>query len=65
MECPICGRSDVFEDTTVWCDNCKEWVDIEDYHTTLEQENLRLREENEKLQSEIDFLHEQAAGASI
>jgi hypothetical protein len=49
MECPSCGRNDVFEDTTVWCNNCKEWVDIEEILTKVaEIFNDKKSEEPEK-----------------
>jgi hypothetical protein len=61
MHCPSCGRSDVFEDTTVWCDNCKEWVDIEDYHAALEHEIIMLREQLEDLKEHMAEMHEHMA----
>jgi hypothetical protein len=60
MECPICGRSDVVEDTTVWCNNCSEWVDTEYYHEALEYKIKALTEQVQELQEQIRLRDEWA-----
>jgi hypothetical protein len=60
MECPICGRDDTLEDTSMWCDNCKEWVSPEGYYEVLEERIALLSEQLEDLKEQLRLRDEHA-----